>query len=81
MGQDTRYERTGPFECGPVVHIRSYPFIPVHICLYRFISGTYMHIPVPVEPEAARQARGLDSEIADRPVRRRYRRRSLAADH
>ena len=80
MGRDTRYERTGPFECGPVVHIRSYPFISVNICLYRFVSDTYMHImiPVPVEPAAARQ--GPDLEIADRPVRRRHRRRSPAAD-
>ena len=67
MGWDTRYEHTGPFECGPVVHIRSYLFISVHICSYLFIFGTYMHIPVPVEAAAAAR-QGLDSEIADRPV-------------
>ena len=75
MGRDTHYERTGPFECGPVVHIRLYPLISVHIGLYRFISGTYMDILA----EAAAERKGPDSEIADRPVRRRHCRHSLAA--
>jgi hypothetical protein len=41
MGRDTRYERTGSFECGPVVHISSYPFISVHIGLYLAHICTY----------------------------------------